>query len=291
MKKSAKILISLTAAAILLTGCAAPAEQAAAPSQAASTAASAASEASAEKTTLKYGKAAGPYTVLFEDVIKPILEKEGYKLEEVDFSDLLQNDTALNQGEIDFNVEQHTAYLENFNATQKGDLVGISPIPTVPAGIFSAKYKSLDKIHSDAVVAVPNDASNTARAYALLQKAGWIKLDDKVDISKVKQENIVENKYNLSFVEMDSLNIPRSLSDFDYAVITGSIVYNAKIDPSTALLQEDVLDHLVLQLVVKQENKDTKWAKDIVAAYHSDEFKEYMKNNNKGLWYIPKDLQ
>lgn len=292
MKKSAKVLLSLTAVAILLTGCAAPAAQTTQTSQPASQAAGTAPASQpAEKTTLKYGKAAGPYTVLFEDAVKPILEKQGYKLEEVDFSDLLQNDTALNLGEIDFNVEQHTAYLNNFNSTQKGDLVGISPIPTVPAGIFSAKYKSLDKIHSGAVIAVPNDASNTARAYALLQKAGWIKLDDKVDLSKVTQDNIVENKYNLSFVEMDSLNIPRSLSDFDYAVITGSIVYNAKIDPSTALLQENVLDHLILQLVVKQENKDAKWAKDIVNAYHSNEFKEYMKNNNKGLWYIPKELQ
>ena len=56
------------------------------------------------KKELKYGKAAGPYTVLFEDAIKPILEKEGYTLTEVDFSDLLQNDLALNDGEIDFNV-------------------------------------------------------------------------------------------------------------------------------------------------------------------------------------------
>ena len=96
---------------------------------------------------------------------------------------------------------------------------------------------------------------------------------------------------HLSFVEMDSLNIPRSLGDFDYAVITGSIVYNAKIDPSTALLQEDILDHLILQVVVKAENKDAQWTKDLVAAYHSDEFKAYMKKNNKGLWFVPKELQ
>lgn len=84
-----------------------------------------------DKTTLKYGKAAGPYTVLLEDAVKPILEKQGYKLEVVEFSDLLQNDAALNEGEIDFNVEQHTAYAENFNANQNGNLVSITPIPTV----------------------------------------------------------------------------------------------------------------------------------------------------------------
>lgn len=244
-----------------------------------------------EKTTLKYGKAAGPYTVLFEEAVKPILEKQGYKLEVVDFSDLLQNDTALNEGEIDFNVEQHIAYAENFNKSQKGDLVPITPIPTVPAGIFSAKNTSLDGITEGADIAVPNDASNTARAYALLQKAGWIKINPDIALETAKQADIVENKYNLKFVEMDSLNIPPALDDFDYAVITGSIVYNAGIDPSTAILQEDILDHLILQVCVKEENRDTKWAKDIVAAYHSDEFKEYMKENNDGLWYVPEELQ
>ena len=59
---------------------------------------------------------------------------------------------------------------------------------------------------------------------------------------------------------------------------------------STALLQEDILPHLILQVVVKEENKDAQWAKDIVAAYHSDEFKEYLDKNNNGLWFVPEEL-
>ena len=99
-----------------------------------------------DKKIVKYGKAAGPYTVLFEQAIIPILEKKGYKFEVVEFSDLLQNDTALNEGDIDVNVEQHTAYMNNFNESQKGNLVALTPIPTVPAGIFSSKHKSLNEL-------------------------------------------------------------------------------------------------------------------------------------------------
>ena len=33
-----------------------------------------------DKKVIKYGKAAGPYTVLFEKAIIPILEKKGYNL-------------------------------------------------------------------------------------------------------------------------------------------------------------------------------------------------------------------
>ena len=140
-------------------------------------------------------------------------------------------------------------------------------------------------------VAVPNDASNTARCYLMLQKIGWIKIDENADPSTVTQEDIVENPYNIQFTEMNSMTIPATMADFDYVAITGSVVYNAGIDASTALANEDIQDYLVLQVVVKEENKDADWAKAIVDAYHSDEFKKYMEENNDGLWWIPEELQ
>jgi len=243
------------------------------------------------KKELVFSKSQGPYSELFEQGIKPILEKQGYKITAKDMSDLLQADVALNEGEVDFNVEQHIAYLDDFNKKQNGHLVPITPIPTVPAGIYSGAKTALNQIADGARIAVPNDSSNTSRAYALLQKAGWIKLTEGKDLSTVTQQDIVENPYHIQFTEMKSLTIPAVRSDFDFIVITGSIVYNAKIDPSTALLTEDVLPHLLLQLVVLDKNKDAQWVKDISAAYHSDEFKAYIKANNKGLWFIPKELQ
>ena len=168
-------------------------------------------------------------------------------------------------------------------------MAAITPIPTVPAGIHPGKKSELKEIAAGDHIAVPNDAANTARAYALLQKAGWIKLNPQKDLSTVTQADIIENPYNLRFTEMKSLNIPAVRTDFDFIVITGSIVYNAKIDPQTALLTEDILPHLLLQLVVREKDKDAKWVKDIADAYHSVEFKEYMQKNNKGLWYVPEE--
>lgn len=240
-----------------------------------------------EDTVVRYGKAAGPYTELFEDAIIPILEDQGYRFEVVEFSDLLQNNTSLAEGDTDVNVEQHTAYMENFNEAQGADLVALTPIPTVPAGLFSDKHQDLEGISEGATIAVPNDPSNTARAYGLLQKAGWITIDPDADPSLVTQDDISENPYNIEFVEMDTNNIPRTLGDFDYAVITGSIVHGAGIDPSTALLQEDIADHLILQVVVKAEDAETEWAQAIVDAYQSEEFAQYIEENNDGLWYVP----
>ena len=86
----------------------------------------------ADKKELTFSKSQGPYSDLFEKGVKPILEKKGYKITGKDMSDLLQADIALNEGEVDFNVEQHTAYMENFNKKQGGHLVALTPIPTVP---------------------------------------------------------------------------------------------------------------------------------------------------------------
>lgn len=293
-KISRSAFLKLTAAgfaAAALAACSSGGSASSAASAASSTAASAGTASAGAAGTIRYGKSQGPYTELFEAAIVPILEKEGYTVEGTDFSELLTADIALNDGDVDVNVEQHTAYAENFNASYNGDLTPICPIPTVPAGIFSATHTSLDKITDGAKVAVPNDASNTARAYVLLQKAGWITLDSSVDLAVVTQDDITENPHNIEFTEMASLNIPSALQDFDFAVITGSIVYNAGIDASTALLTEDVLPQLILQVVVKKDNADTDWAKAIAAAYHSDEFKEYMDKNNNGLWYIPDELK
>ncbi len=237
--------------------------------------------------TLTFSKSQGPYSELFENGVKPILQKEGYTVKAVELSDLLQADLALNEGEVDFNVEQHTAYLENFNKTQDGNLVPLTPIPTVPAGIYPGSRSSLEEVKSGDIIAVPNDASNTARAYNILAKIGFIKLDPAADPSRVTSQDIIENRFDLEFVEMKSLNIPAVAGDFAYVVITGSVVYNAKVDPASVLASEDIAPHLLLQLVVHKDNEHAVWAEDIKKVYQSEEFKRYLDEHNDGLWYVP----
>lgn len=207
-------------------------------------------------------------------------------------------DRLLQAGEVDVNVEQHTAYANNFNANNNGDLTPISVIPTVAAAIYSANHAGLDEIAEGMTVAIPNDASNTARCLAILQKIGWIRLDESVDISAVTVDDVVENPCNLELIEQKSLTIPAAIQDCDYVAITGSVVYNAQVNEKyPALAQEDILDHLILQVVVKAENVDAPWAQAIVAAYHSDAFKAYLDKENaadgfwKGLWWIPEELK
>lgn len=245
-----------------------------------------------EKTTIKVGTSPGPYSELFIDAIVPILENEGYEIETTDFTELLQADIALDEGSIDLNVDQHTAYYTNFNEEKGANLTDITPIPTVPTGIFPGRKSSLDDIEAGDVIGIPKDPSNAARAYAILQKAELITLDEDVELIKVTQNDIIENKLDLDIQEMDSAQIPRALGDLDFGVIPGSIVYASGIDAAESLLHEDILPELELVAVIDEKNIDSAWAQAVADAYKSEEFKQYMEEHNEDdYWFIPEALR
>lgn len=248
------------------------------------------SPAGGEKKELTYAKGSGPYTILFEEHIIPILEKQGYTFKVSELS-LQYADEAIADGDVDFSVEQHIAYMNAFNNSYNSNLVALTPIPTVPASIFSETHTSLDEIADGMKIAVPQDEGNMARAFVMLQDLGWIKLKDGTDYATASPEDVEENPYNLEFLDIATNIIATTLADYDYGIITGSIVYNAGIDPSTALFNENLTDNFWLQVVVKDADKDTQWAKDIVAAYQSKEFTDWLKANNeseyRNLWSIP----
>ncbi|WP_206911840.1 D-methionine transport system substrate-binding protein [Enterococcus sp. DIV0840] len=244
-----------------------------------------------EVKIIRVGTSPGPYSELFLEAVKPILENKGYQIKQTEFTELIQADVALTEGAIDLNVDQHTAYLNNFNENKRTHLVGITAIPTVPAGLFPGKSSTLDEVEEGDKIGIPDDASNTARAFNLLQKAGWIKLKTGIDPVKATKEDVVSNPKNLELIQMSSPQIPRSLTDLDYAVIPGSIVYSAKLDPKDSLLSEDVLKEYELVATVDKKNQESDWAQAVVNAYHSEEFKKYLKEHNQGnYWFIPKEL-
>lgn len=239
---------------------------------------------------IKMGVSAGPYNELFDAAITPILEKQGYKVENIDFRALLDSNIAMLEDGVDVVVAQHAGYMKVFNEQRGSDLVAIKKIPTVPAAVFSKRFESLSDVKEGMTVLIPMDASNAARAYALLQKIGWIKLTDGLDLMKASKLDVISNPYNLEIKEIDSTLIPRVLEETDFAVIPGSIVWLGKMDPSKALAHETLLPDLYLQVVVRDKNKDAEWAKAIINAYNSEEFKDYLsKNNPNNYWSVHQD--
>ena len=242
------------------------------------------------KKEISMGVSPGPYNDLFKDAVKPILESEGYKVKLVNFPHLLESDVALSEGSIDLTVAQHTAYMDVFNSQRKANLKPVVHVPSVPAAIFSNKYTSLQQVFAGAKVAIPQDASNAARSYNLLEKAGWIKLKENANPIIVSKNDIAQNIAGIEIVEMDSANIPRVMNEVDFAVIPGSIVYSANIDSNKALLLETIIPDLEIMVVVNGGNENSQWAQDIKRIYQSQQFKDYMKEHNQnGYWVMPQE--
>lgn len=242
--------------------------------------------------TIRVATSPGPYSELFQDGVAPILEEEGYTVDVQNFTDLTQADTALAEGSADLNVEQHTAWMNVFNEEKGANLASITEVPTVPAGLYSEKHKSLDDVADGQTVGVPLDGSNKSRALHVLVDAGWITLRDDADEALLSEADIAENPHNLEIKPMDSANLSRSLPDLDWAVIPGSMSYSAKLDPNLQVFQEDLRPELILVAVTTEDKKDAPWAKAFAEAYRSDEFKEYFDSQNENdYWFLPDSLK
>ncbi len=233
----------------------------------------------AEKKVLKVGMPPSAHNVLVEKVVKPQLEKEGYTVELLNFSTLRDANGALVDGGIDFHTAQHQAYLNVYNRETGNDLVSLVHTPSIPAFIYSVKQTTLDNVKDKDVVLIPNDPSNTARAYALLAKLGWISVNPDTELAVLTKKDITDNPYNLEFKEVDSALIPRLLEEIDYGIMPGGVALLAGIGSEHALAHETFLPDLELLVTVKREDVNTPWADDVKESFQSQELRDFIEND------------
>ena len=244
--------------------------------------------ASTTKKELVFGASAMPYSTVFEQGIKPILEKQGYTIKTLDFSTLEVNNQSVNNGQVDFNLDQHTAYLNVFNREKGTHLYPLVHIPTIPAAIYSDKYTSFQQAPNGATVLIPSDPANTSRALRILTDNHFIQLKSGTNPILATSRDIVSNPKQLKIKEMDSVMIPRTLGEVDFGFASGGIAYQSKLDPKKAVLREKVIPEMEMVVTINEKNKDTQWAKDLKAAYQSPEFKQFMqKYNQNQMWALP----
>lgn len=249
--------------------------------------------ASAKETkTLVVGATTSPHAIILKH-IQDQFEAEGYKLEIKEFSDYPEIDPSTSDGSLDANYFQHQPYLTSYNKDngyKKGDdgyLVSAGKIHFEPMGIYAGKSNDLENIEDGAQIAIPNDASNEARALLLLQDQGLITLDKKVKATStnVTTKQIKSNPHDLDIVEMDGAQIASKLSDVDFGIINGNYALDA--DVTDALLASEPSDGDVAKtygniIAVKQSNKNSKAVKALVKILKSDETKEWIKTEFKG---------
>lgn len=243
------------------------------------------STAKSDDKTITVAATPSPHAEILNDAVKPLLEKEGYTLEVKEFTDYVQPNTVTEEGEVDANYFQHITYLNNFNEEKGTHLVSVANVHYEPFGLYPGKTKSLDALADGATVAVPNDATNEARALLLLQDAGLIKLADGAGINATVND-IVENPKNLKLHEVEAATVPNVVADVDIACINGNYAIPAGFKTSDALATESstslAAEAYVNVLAVKDGNQDSDKIKALVKALTSDEVRTYINDTYAG---------
>ena len=145
-------------------------------------------------------------------------------------------------------------------------------------GVLSACGSKSDSI----TIAVPNDATNEARALLLLQEKGYIKLKDGAGITATIND-IEENPHNIKFNELDAAQIPNVLKDVDYAIINSNFAISAGLNPvKDSLAIEGSSSAYSNILAVKEGTENSDSVKALKAALESKQVADYISEKYDG---------
>jgi D-methionine transport system substrate-binding protein len=233
----------------------------------------------AQAADLSVGFMPGPYRDAFTKGIEPLLKQQGYTIKYVEFSQGVQPNDAVERGQIDANIFQHTLYLNATNQQQGFNLVPIVNVPTPPMGLYSQRYKSLAAVPDGATITLPSDPVNATRALNILAAIGWLQLKPNVNPLSVSERDVTSNPKRLKLVPIEAAQAPRSLADADVVAVQGNFAVASGLKLTDALKLEDMTQPYVNVVAVKRGNENAAFAKDIVKAYQSPEFQAVFKAN------------
>ncbi|WP_319370441.1 MetQ/NlpA family ABC transporter substrate-binding protein [uncultured Ilyobacter sp.] len=230
---------------------------------------------------IKVGATPVPHAEIL-DIAKEELAEKGYTLEVVEFTDYVTPNLALSDGEIDANFFQHIPYLDEFAKERNLALVSAGGVHVEPMGLYSGEMKELAELEDGALIAIPNDPSNGARALILLQANGLIKLDPSAGL-KATEYDIIENSRNFKFKALEAAQLPRVLKDVDAAVINGNYAIESGLNPvKDALLIEGAESPYVNIVAVKTGEENSEKITALMAALKSEKVKKFIEEKYQG---------
>ena len=241
-------------------------------------------EKAGDSKVIKVGASITPHSEILEKA-KPILAEQGITLEIVKIEDYITPNTGVIEGSLDANYFQHVPYLEEFNEENNSDLVSIGAVHYEPFGVYAGKTDDLSKLPDGAIVAVPNNVTNEARALLLLDQEGVIKLKEDAGINATVAD-IVENPKNIEFKELAPESLVASLADVDVAVINGNYAIEGGLHVSQAIAVE-ANDGLAAQtygniVATTPDKKDDPNLKALVEVLQSEEISKYIEETYDG---------
>src|SRR5699024_530335 len=222
-----------------------------------------------------------PHAELLE-FIQDDLKNKGMELDIKYFTDYVHLNQQVAEGQIDANFFQHKPYLDSFNKEHGTDLISIGVVHVEPFGAYSQKIDQIGDLKEGALIAIPNDPSNGARALLLLQEEGLIELKDPTNVLATSRD-ISSNPKKLKFKELEAAALPRILPDVDMALINTNYALEAGLNPlDDALFIEGVESPYANLVAVPVDKKDDPRFADLLEALQSPAVSEYITEKYEG---------
>lgn len=236
----------------------------------------------AEKAAaLKVGATPVPHAEIL-NFIKPNLEKQGVKMEVIEFSDYVKPNLSLNDKEIDANFFQHDPYLAIFVNDRKLQLASAGKVHIEPMGVYSKTIKDIKAIPDGAKIAIPNDPSNGGRALAILESAKLFTLKQGVGVNATVAD-IVDNPKKLQVIEIEAALLPRSMDDTDLSVINSNFAMEAKLNPTKdAIFQEPKESPYANIVAIRKGDEKRPEIQKLMKALQSPEVKKFIEDKYQG---------
>ncbi|AVM25327.1 methionine ABC transporter substrate-binding lipoprotein MetQ [Bacillus pumilus] len=239
-----------------------------------------------DSKTITVAASKTPHAEILEEA-KPLLKEKGYDLKVKVLSDYKMYNKALAEKEVDANFFQHIPYLNEENKSNKDyNLVSAGAVHLEPFGIYSKKYKSVKDIPNGGTIIMTNNVAEQGRMLALLQNAGVIKLDPKVDTINATVKNIKENPKNLKFKKIAPELTAKAYenSEGDAVFINVNYAIQNKLNPkndSIELEQTKNNPYANIVAVRKGDEKSDK-IKTLMEVLHSNKIKEFIDKKYDG---------
>jgi len=231
---------------------------------------------------VKVGVMAGAEAQVAEVAAKVAKQQYNLDVELVTFTDYVTPNAALDDGSIDINAFQHKPYLDQQVKDRGYKLVTAGNSFVYPIAGYSKQVKSVDEIEDGARIAVPNDPTNLGRSLLLLEQQGLIELRDGADLLATVRD-IVGNPKNITIVELDAAQLPRSLDDVAISIINTTYASSINLTPERdGIFVEDKESPYVNLIVARKDNVEAANVQNFVKAYQTDEVYEAAKDIFKG---------
>jgi len=245
----------------------------------------------ADDNTVRVGVVGDVSAEIWNDIADRLQEKKGINLEVVTFTDYVQPNRALAEGELELNAFQHSAYLRDYRSETDSDIVPASYTLISPTFVFGTdEIPDIESIPNGATIAISNITSVQNRGLLALENMGLIEVDDAAGYTPTIND-ITANLKNIELVQMESSQVPRALGDADLIVTGADYAANAGFDLNDAIYQDtnnmDSVDPTKKNVIaVKRENLDNETLQAIINEYQTSETAKKLTEISDG-GYIP----